>query len=166
MGSVRHRRMKVAVIGLLSMAVLATTAALPALAAEPGRHVLAGTKPAWVQAVKKTADVPSGQEVSAMVWLAPRNAAQLNALARAVSDPTNAQYGQVISEAQYRAQFAPTADQIKAVRQWLTGAGLHIDEIGPDSHYVAVSGSAASVSAAFGTRLGLYTAQGKRVRAP
>jgi subtilase family serine protease len=148
------------------MAALAATAVSPALAAGQGRHVLAGAKPAWVGAVKKTADVPSGQKVSAKVWLAPRNAAQLDALARAVSDPTNSQYGQIISEDQYRAQFAPTADQVTAVRQWLTGAGLHVDSVGPDSHFVAVSGSAASVSAAFGTGLGTYRVNGKQVRAP
>src|ERR1035437_6082793 len=87
MRSVRHRKMGVAVAGLLCMAALAATAVSPALAAGQGRHVLAGAKPAWVGAVKKTADVPSGQKVSAKVWLAPRNAAQLDALARAVSDP-------------------------------------------------------------------------------
>ncbi len=148
------------------MAAVAATAGSPARAAGHGRHVLPGAKPTWVAAVKKTSDVPSGQKVSAKVWLVPRNAAQLDALAQAVSDPTSAQYGQIISEDQYRAQFAPTADQVTAVSQWLTGAGLHVDRVGPDSHFVAVSGSAAAVSAAFGTQLGKYTVNGKQVRAP
>ena len=166
MTSVRHRRLRVAVTGLLCVVALAATAVSPALAAGPNRHVLAGTKPAWVKAVKKTANVPASQKINAKVWLTPRDAAQLDALARAISDPNDAQYGQIISEGQYSARFAPTADQVSAVRQWLSGAGLHIDEVGPDRHYVAVSGSAAAISAAFGTGLGTYKVNGDTVRAP
>ena len=162
----RYRRVAVAVASLLCMVAVSATTSGPANAAGQARHVLPGSKPDWVTAVKKTANVPSSQKVTATVWLASRNAAQLDALAKAISDPTSSQYGQILSEPQYAAQFAPTADQVTSVRQWLTDAGLHVDGVGPDRHYVAVSGSADAIAAAFGTGLGQYTVNGQQVRAP
>ena len=130
------------------------------------RHVLPGTKPSWTTAAPQTAAVPAGRLVHARVWLTPRNAAQLDALAQAVSDPSSAQYGQFISADQYDAQYAPTSDQVSEVTQWLTQAGLGIDATGPDNHYVAVSGSASAVATAFGTSLADYLVNGKQAQAP
>jgi subtilase family serine protease len=110
--------------------------------------------------------VPSSQHVDARVWLAPNNSAQLTSLAQAVSDPTSAQYGQYLTPAQYDAQFAPTSDQVAAVKQWLTGAGLNVVSVGPDNHYVGVTGSADAINAAFGTQLAMYSVNGSQQQAP
>lgn len=109
---------------------------------------------------------PVGQLVHARVWLTPRNAAQLDALAQAVSDPSNAQYGQFISADQYAAQFAPTADQVGQVTQWLKQSGLSVTATGPDNHFVAVAGSASAISTAFGATLAEYLVNGKEAQAP
>jgi subtilase family serine protease len=132
----------------------------------PSRHVIPGTRPSWTSQVTKTADVPSGAQVHAKVWLAPRNGAQLDALAQAVSDPSNAQFGQFISDDQFQAQYAPTAAQVAAVTAWLTSAGLGIDGVGPDNGFVATSGSATAANAAFGTQLGTFVVNGQVTQAP
>jgi subtilase family serine protease len=75
-----------------------------------------GTRPSWTAVVPQTAVVPSADLVGAKVWLAPRNAAQLDALAQAVSDPASSQFGQFISDSQFQAQFAPTAAQVPRSR--------------------------------------------------
>ena len=100
------------------------------------------------------------------MWLAPRDAAQLDALATAVSDPSSAQYGQFLSADQVRAQFAPTADQVTQVSTWLSGAGLTVGAVGADNRFVAVSGTAAAINAAFGTQLTSYVVGGHAERAP
>jgi subtilase family serine protease len=136
-------------------------------ASGPGRSVMAGTKPAWTAHAKQaTAVAPSEPGVQARVWLTPRDEAGLTALAQAVSDPASAQYGQFLDEPAYRAQYAPTADQVTAVEGWLTSAGLTVGAVGPDSHYIAVSGSADAVNAAFGTQLTRYVVSGKPELAP
>jgi subtilase family serine protease len=155
----------IAVAGLVCVAALAANAQ----AAGPngsGRHVLPGTRPSWTAAVPKTANVPSGQLVRAKVWLAPRNATQLDALAQAVSDPSSSQFGQFITNDQYQAQFAPSAAQVAEVTQWLTKAGLGIDAVGPDNQFLAVSGSAGAVNGAFGTQLGTFVVNGQATQAP
>ena len=55
---------------------------------------------------------------------------------------------------------------VGAVRQWLEGAGLKVDEVGPDAHYVAVSGTAAAASEAFGAQLAHFTVNGTETDAP
>jgi subtilase family serine protease len=136
-------------------------------ASGPGRQVLAGTRPAWTAAAKQaTAVAPAQPGVQARVWLAPRDAAGLTALAQAVTDPSSPQYEQFLSEPDYRARYAPTADQLTAVESWLTSAGLAVGSVGPDNHYVAVAGSADAVNAAFGTQLTRYVVSGKPELAP
>ena len=63
------------------------------------------------------------------MWLAPRNAAGLDALGRSVSGPGSAQYQQFITSDAYAAEFAPT-------------------QVGRDARCVAVAGSAAAMKAA------------------
>lgn len=143
-------------------------AALAASSATAGhdRHVLPGTKPAWTAAAPQTAVVPAAQQESAKVWLAPRNAAELDTLARSVSDPASSQYQQFISRDAYVSRFAPTQAQIAAVTAWLNGVGVHVDQTGADAHYLAVSGTAAAFNAAFGTQLAKFAVKGRQVQAP
>ena len=152
----------------LTAGAVGAVAALAAATAVAGhdRHVVPGGKPGWTAKAQQTAAVPSTQEAVAKVWLAPRNGAQLKALAQSVSDPSSSEYGHFISPAEYATQFAPTSDQVAAVTSWLKDAGLQVDAVGPAAHYVAVSGSAAAVNAAFGTQLTQYTIDGKTEQAP
>jgi subtilase family serine protease len=158
----RLRRMAL----ILSGSAIAVFGTAGAASAASTRHVLPDTKPSWTAAVAKTDNVPATQGLTAKVWLTTRNADALDALATAVSDPDSAQYGQFISEPAYRAQFAPTADTVAQVRAWLTGAGLRVTSVGADNHFVAVSGSAAAMNAAFGTQLARYSVNGSIERAP
>ena len=161
--TIRRLTLSAALVGALALLVAAVAGAG---AAAPGRTVLAGSKPTWVGPVAQAGTVSAAKTVSAKVWLAPNNPATLAALAKAVADPSSAQYRKYLSHSQYVSQFAPTAAQVAAVKTWLTGAGLTVTSVGPDNHYVAVTGAASAVSAAFGTQLGLFVVNGKQVQAP
>ena len=165
MRSTHLRWLLFAVVGAVCAAAVAASAQA-AGPNGPGRHVMPGTRPSWAAPVRQAATVPSVQLVHAKVWLAPRNAAQLDALAQAVSDPSSSQFGQFISDDQYQAQFAPTAAQVAQVTQWLTKAGLNVDAVGPDNGFLAVSGGAAGANAAFGTQLGTFVVNGQQTQAP
>ncbi|MBS2536614.1 S8/S53 family peptidase [Catenulispora sp. NF23] len=65
-----------------------------------------------------------------------------------MSTPSGAQYGHYLTPAQARARFGPSDAQVKAVREWLGKAGMHVT--GQDSHWIAASGNAGAVRAAFG----------------
>jgi subtilase family serine protease len=146
-------------------ALVAAFSATPVSAASQ-RHALPGTKPAWTSVAPRAANVSGGVHVTAQVWLSPRNGAALDSLAAGVSDPSSAQYGHFLTAAQYKQMFAPSSTQLAAVTHWLTASGAHIDSVGADNAYVAVSGPAAAINAAFGTQLAVYTIKGKPEQAP
>jgi subtilase family serine protease len=166
------------VVALSLVAALAATAAVAAPAGKgngggstgttgnSGRHQLTGTMPTWTAAVKKTGAVAASARTTAKVWLAPRNQAQLAALAKAVSDPASSQYHSFLSHGQYVAQYAPTSAQVSAVTSWLKSAKLSVTQVGPDNHFLAVSGTASAMASAFGTQLSLYAVNGQQVQAP
>jgi subtilase family serine protease len=170
MGNSRLRR----IVGAFAcVAGCAVVAAAAAFASPPGkstsstsRQTIAGTKPAWTAAAKLTGSANGSTTVGAKVWLAPRNAAQLTTLARAVSDPASPQYRRYLTHGEYVSQFAPTADQVSAVESWLTGAKLKVTGVGPDNHFVSVAGSPSAIASAFGTTLGLYSVNGTTQQAP
>jgi len=102
------------------------------------------------------------------VYLEGRDQAGLAAFAAAVSTPGNPLYGHYLTAGQTMARFGPTATQLRAVRSWLTGAGLTVtgvsDEIGG---YVRVRGTAAAVARAFDVTFGAFRGpDGATDRAP
>lgn len=163
MAVVPTRRTTFAAVAVLSLGV-ATVAAAGSASAQTGGHRHTVSKAStWAAHADRSAAVPSKDAVSAKVWLAPRNGAALTALASAVSDPSSAQYGRYLSEGAYRAQFAPTAAQVSAVESWLKGAGLHVQGVGSDNHFVSVSGSATAINSAFAAGVRQFTVNGQTV---
>lgn len=161
---IRH---KLALIGVFLFAASAFSVIPAGASLLPGtRHVLPGVKPDWTSTAKQSGTLAAGQRVTAKVWLSPRNAAQLDALATAVSDPASSQYGKYLTSNQYDQAFAPSAGEVSSVTQWLTGSGLHIDAVSAGNTYLAVSGSAAAINSAFNTQLAHYLVNGKQEQAP
>ena len=149
---------------------LGTLAATTAAQAAP-RRAIPHTHPAWAVASKRLGSqtVTSGA-VHAQVYLAPNNAAQLASDVAAVSDPKSPSYRHFWSAARVRATFTPSAAEVSAVRSWLTSSGLTVTKVSasnPAGAYVAVSGSVAAASQAFGVSFANYKAPGGQVaRAP
>lgn len=154
-------------LGVSVSVVAALVAAFTAspVGAASGRHVFPGTRPGWTSNASGTA-VAGGNRLSAYVWLTPRNSAQRDALAAAVSDPANASYRQFMTRAQYQAAFAPSAAQVADVTSWLAGAGVHVDSVGAGNAFLKVSGTAAAINSAFDTQVATYVVNGKQEQAP
>ncbi|WP_328365869.1 S53 family peptidase [Streptomyces sp. NBC_00445] len=130
----------------------------------PGRDLLAGTKPAWATTKADKGAAPDSSAVTARVYLAGRDATGLAAYAKAVSDPHSASYGKYLSADQAQSRFGATPAQIAAVKAWLTSAGLKVT--GVAQHYVSVTGDVAAAEKAFGTQLRTYAKGTKTYRAP
>ncbi|HUY45270.1 MAG TPA: S53 family peptidase [Streptosporangiaceae bacterium] len=154
--------------GALTLGSLATATA--AQAANP-RRAIAETHPSWAVAAKRLSSkaVTSGT-VNAQVYLAPSNAATLAHDVAAVSDPKSSHYRDFMSAATVRAEFAPSANEIATVSKWLTSAGLSVTKVSasyPADAYIAVRGSVAAASKAFGVTFGTYRGPGGQTdRAP
>ena len=152
----------VAVVGCLSISAGSALAA-------PGRTDLPGTHPEWARSAHgRTAPAVTSGAVNLRVYLAGQDPAGLASYAQAVSDPSNAAYGDYLTADQVQARFGATSAQVQAVESWLTGAGLTVTNVTSGvGAYVEVTGTVAQASNAFGVAFADYTdSSGQTARAP
>jgi len=161
-----RRRAALAATAAAGLAVASLASANTALAAGGSQRQVVSQAPAWTAHAGGSKALASSTAIHAKVWLAPRNQAALQQLAAAVSDPASSSYGHYLTADQYRAQYAPTSAQVADLEQWLKGAGLTVQGVGPDNNFLAVAGSPAEIDAAFGTTERGFTVNGSAVMAP
>jgi len=152
---------------LVVLAAFALIAALPVAtvsAAPGGRSVLKGSAPAWANSKNYAGAPDPAAGVDFRVYLGWQNPAGAEAAARAVSDPRSARYGQYLTPAQFRNQFAPSQAQVGAVKSWLKSQGFSIVYTPSNNKYVAAEGTVAQASTAFGTSFGMYRIKGQVLR--
>ncbi len=152
----------VVILALLLNVLLVTTASA---AANP-RSVLKGTAPSWANSKNLVGPANKSGDVGFRVYLGWKNPAAVAALAKAVSDPSSATYGQYVAPAQFRQQFAPSQADVTAVQQWLHSQGFSVIYTPTNNKYVSAEGTVAQVQAAFGVTLDMYKVDGLTVRSP
>ncbi|WP_047257881.1 protease pro-enzyme activation domain-containing protein [Chromobacterium subtsugae] len=103
-------------------------------------------------------EIASGELVHIAVSLALRNQAGLDALTAGIL----AGQGQPISDAQFMAQYAPTAAQVQQVVSHLQQNGFRNISVDPNNLLIHADGSAATVYSAFQTRLHRYNVNGRQ----
>src|SRR6266487_2410189 len=143
---------------LLTVTLVLSSVALTivALAAPAARSTLKGSKPSWAASKNYTGAAASSAKLGFRVYLGWNNASGAEALARAVSDPKSKSYRHYLTPAQFRQQFAPTANQVAQVQSWLTSQGFTLVYTPANNHYVSAQGTVAQAQAAFGTSFGMY----------
>jgi len=153
----------------IGAAILGWCVSTGTAAAAPGRAAIPGTHPDWaVSSARRSPGAVTSGSVDLRVYLAGQDSAGLESYARAVSDPSNAAYGQYLTAAQVQSRFGATSAQIEAVRSWLTGVGLTVTNVsGGVGADVEVTGTLAEASQAFGVSFADYTdSTGQTARAP
>ncbi len=162
-----HMAGAAAAAGALTFASLAGAAA----ARTPGGPIpIGGTHPSWAVPSRLVAKAVRAGTVNARLYLTGHDQAGLDAYAAAVSTPGSTLYRDYLTPAEAAARFGVTHQQVTALRSWLTSTGLTVTRIadsGAAGAYIAVRGSLAATSKAFGVTFGLYRGPDGRVyRAP
>ncbi|HEX9013317.1 MAG TPA: protease pro-enzyme activation domain-containing protein, partial [Anaerolineaceae bacterium] len=140
------RRTTLSVVLILTLVVnvlMVTTAS-----AASTRSVLKGSAPSWANAKNQVGSASASADIGFRVYLGWKNSAAVEALAKAVSDPHSAQYGQYLSAAQLRQQFAPSQGDVVAVQSWLRSQGFSVLYTPTNNHYVAAEGTVAQAQSA------------------
>jgi hypothetical protein len=101
--------------------------------------------------------------ISAQVILKVAHPAALSAFIAGLSDRRSPLFHQFLRPGQFGARFGPPLSQVSAVRNALRSAGLSPGPVAPDRLAIPVTGSAAAIERAFGTRLVRYRLPGGRV---
>ncbi len=125
-----------------------------------------GNRPAWAVPQNLIGRVAADERITVQVQLALHNQAQADAELAAISDPDSARYGQFLSDDEFNAKYAPTADDVAAVQSHLESAGLTVKFVPGNRAFVSAEGTAVQIEKAFSTQLGLYQAGDAVKRAP
>ena len=138
-------------VSLLAALVLGI-ASVPAQAAAPAVKALGLENPNKVMNVT--------------VSLNMRNQAQLQALTKQIQTKGSAQYHKFLTIAQFANQFAPTAAQSTAVKNFLTSQGLTITYVDKYNMVVRATGTVANIQKALNTQVGLFETNGQQYNQP
>jgi len=107
-----------------------------------------------------TGDMSDSSTLQLNVGLGVRDSDALDALIAAASTPGSPDYGDYLTHDEYMADYAPTGDDVDAVRAWLTSQGLDVTTVSPDNLIVGVQGTVGAVEQAFGVSIDQYRADG------
>ncbi len=150
-----HRRVAL-LAAALGAAALSAGALVPPgadAAAPESRVVLPQAAPSIPADAARLGWAPSGQLLALDVVLAGQDPAGLAQAVAAVSTPGSPDYRHYLTAAQYAAEYGPSPAEVAQVSSVLRAQGLAVGTPGPGSTLLPVSGTAAVVSAAFGTPL-------------
>ena len=152
-----HRRAALLVAALgaasLSAGALAPPGARAAAPAPAPRVVLPQAAPHIPADAARLGSAPSGQVLSLDVALAGGDPTGVQQAVAAVSTPGSPDYRHYLTAAQYASEYGPSAAEVAQVSSVLRSEGLTVGTPEPGSILLPVSGTAAVVSAAFGTPL-------------
>ncbi len=138
-------------------------AAGPAVAGATGARLQVGSAPRVPHGARFVSALPDDRRMRLTIALTPRHAADLTALASAVSTPGSAQFRQYLSVRQFAGRFGATTAQIAAVTSSLRAAGLTVGAAAANHLTLPVTGSAAQIEHAFSLRESRVRLRGGRV---
>ena len=156
--SLKHRYLAAAAAFALLSPAIAMLGAPVAQAAAPTAAVtplVGSTTPALAYSHRVGA-LPTTQHLSIAVTLKLRNTAALSHFVAEASTPGTAAYGHYLTAAQFNAAYAPTQAQVNTVAAYLRSKGLSVTRVSGNRESVDVTGTTATVKAAFGTTESTY----------
>ncbi len=104
-------------------------------------------------------------QITVTVWLKHHNQAAFDELVRQMYDKSSPNYHHFLTLEQYHANFAPTAQEAAAVRDFLTTRGLTISSVDKNNHYISAQGRIADVQDAFKVQINRFKINGEIHRA-
>jgi subtilase family serine protease len=128
--------------------------------------VLTGSAPSWAKSQNPVGNTDPTTDVGFRVYLGWTDSGGAAALAAAVSDPKSPSYRHYLTPTQFRKQFAPAANDVAQVQNWLRAQGFSVQYSPKNGHYVSAEGTVAQLQTAFAVAFGNYAVQGQIVRAP
>ena len=137
----------------------------PQLSGLPGQATVPGNSARWAAYEMPIGPAPYEEPITIAVHMALRNGAELKQVADEVSRPGGPMYGQYLTPAVLRREFAPDFADIEAVETLLRTAGMTDIAVGPANAYVRASATVAQLRKTFRISQNLYQHGAYRLRA-
>ena len=128
-------------------------------------QLIKNNTPLFVRTAPEIGPADPSQAIQITVWLNVHNRQQLDSVAADLYDPTSPQYRAWLGFAQIEADYGPTAQEAKAVKDFLSANDLSIVLADPHNFFIRAQGTVAQVSAAFQVKLHNFNVNGQVMRA-
>jgi len=128
-------------------------------------HVIANNTPRFAGDAQNLGAEDSSTRIAVTVWLNQHNKTGLDELVRQMYQKGSPSYHRWLTREQYKANFAPTAQDAATVRNFLEAHNLNVSAIDRNNHFVTAQGRVADVQKAFQVELNRYSVRGEVYRA-
>jgi subtilase family serine protease len=143
----------VVLAALTIVLLLAGGAGAQSIGGAVASQVIAGNTPGFVATGKNIGPEEASTTISVTLWLQPHNRATLDTLAAQLYDKSSPDYHQWLKPAQLISQFAPSAADLGAAKQFLTEHNLKVTNVGPANFSITAEGTVAEVQRAFSVQI-------------
>src|SRR5215469_16860620 len=156
------RRMRATWLGFL---VLVVAAGLASQGLAATARFIAHNTPNYVATSANIGTEDPAKVIELSFWLQPRNRKVLDAMTAQIYDPTSPHFRHFLTRTQILNEFAPTAAQLAAVRQFLVANKLTVTRVGPMNFFVHVKGTVGDIENALHVQLNNYQVGSQVMRA-
>lgn len=128
-------------------------------------HVIKGNTPQFVSPARDIGREDLSAKISVTLWLKLHNRHLLDQLADQFYDKNSPSYRHWLKPAELKALFAPSAQELEMVKQFLIDHNLTVSRVGPANFSVTAEGTVADVEKAFSVQMDKFSVAGKTHRA-
>src|SRR6266545_1719281 len=108
-----------------------------------------GNTPGFIRKAKDLGPVDPSTVIPATAWLKLHNEGKLDQLVHSQNQKGSPDFQKWITQAQFNASFSPTAQEVKAVKNFLSAHGLTVLTVAENNFYVKVQGTVGAIQKAF-----------------
>jgi len=155
---------------LIRGGITAMTALVLLAAATAQTYTITGNTPGFTKKATDQGAVDPSTVISVTAWLKLHNENKLDSLAQSVSQKGSSSYHRWITQAQFNSTYAPKAQEVKAVQNFLQAHGLTLLTVAENNMYVKVQGTVGQIEKASMYRsttsvlTGMFTWRTRRTR--
>jgi subtilase family serine protease len=161
--SIQAARMKINVNAATLFAVLALMVG-SAFSQTVSRRVIANNTPRFGEDAQDLGAEDSSKPITVTLWLNQHNKAELDSLVEQMYQKDSPNYHRWLTREEYKAKFAPTAQDALTVRNFLEAHNLKVSAIDRNNHFVTAQGKVADVQNAFKVQINRYSVRGQVLR--
>ncbi len=153
-------------LSALALAVLCQAlVAAPSPNANPASYTLKNNTPGFIKHAEDLGPTDPATVITVTAWLKLRNEGKLDQLAQEVKQKGSANYQRWINQPTFNDSFAPTAQSVNAVSNFLKAHKLSILHVAENNFYIKVQGAVADIEKTFHVDIHNYALDGRNYRA-
>jgi subtilase family serine protease len=148
----------------LTVLILVSFVCLFLTAASAQTFTIHGNTPGFIKKAKDLGPVDPSTVISATAWLKLHNEAKLDQLVHSQNQKGSPSFQKWITQAQFNASFSPTAQEVKAVQNFLSAHGLTVLTVAENNFYIKVQGTVGAIEKAFNVQIDNFDLNGENYR--